>query len=54
MYMGVHCDVCCMLRRRNLCAGMLFVRARAMDRAQGRALNADLGLPGLRVSGALT
>ena len=52
--MGVHCDVCCMLRRRYLCAGMLCVRARAMDRAQGRALYAGLGLPGLRARGALT
>ena len=54
MYMGVQCDVCCMLRGRFLCAGVLCVRARAMDRAPGRALNAGLGLPGMRVRGALT
>ena len=52
--MGVHCDVCCMLRRRFMRAGMLCARARAMDRAQGRALYAGSGLLGLRARGALT
>ena len=54
MYMGVQCDVCCMFRSRFLRAGALCVHAHAMVRAQGRALCAGSGLPGLRAGGALT
>ena len=36
------------------CAGALCVRAHAVVRAQGRALCAGSGLPGLRAGGALT
>ena len=54
MYMGVQCDVCCMFRSRFLRAGALCVHAHAMVRAQGRALCACLGPPGLRAGSALT
>ena len=54
MYMGVQCVVCCMFRSRFLRAGALCVHAHAMVRAQGRALCACLGPPGLRAGSALT
>ena len=54
MYMGVQCVVCCMFRSRFLRAGALCVHTHAMVRAQGRALCACLGPPGLRAGSALT
>ena len=54
VYMGVQCVVCCMFRSRFLRAGALCVHAHAMVRAQGRALCACLGPPGLRAGSALT
>jgi hypothetical protein len=54
VYMGVKCVVCFMFRSRFLRAGALCVHAHAMVRAQGRALCACLGPPGLRAGSALT
>ena len=48
---SVMCAVCFEV---VFCARALCVRAHAVVRAQGRALCADSGLPGLRAGGALT
>ena len=46
--------VCAVCFEVDFCARALCVRAHAVVRAQGRALCADSGLPGLRAGGALT
>ena len=46
--------VCAVCFEVDFCARALCVRAHAVVGAQGRALCADSGLPGLRAGGALT
>ena len=46
--------VCAVCFEVDFCARALCVRAHAVVRAQGRALCADSGLPGLRAGGALS
>ena len=46
--------VCAVCFEVDFCARALCVRAHAVVRAQGRALCAGSGLPGLRAGGALT